>query len=80
MLGRAEGYRKTKLKCVSGRIWDVSDFWSSHFDFETFRHRFAAGYQRFSGRLAAEGLLEREEWLGSFYVDEPDDSAESTLA
>ncbi len=80
ILGRAEGYRKTELKCESSRTCEVRDVWRSHIEFEAFRERFAADYQRFSERLLAEGLIERQEWLGSFYEDESDDGAESTSA
>ena len=55
-----------------GRRYKVLDEWRSHEDFEAFRQEQQAGVERFKAFLAAEGLVERETVLGSFYQDDSD--------
>jgi hypothetical protein len=64
-----EGYVDTELRCESpaeGR-YRVLDFWNSHRQFEVFRERFAAEYERFNQLVSAEGLVDRQEVVGTYY-------------
>jgi len=73
-LRQSEGYIATEVKCesVSDGQYRVRDFWSGHRGFEIFRERFA----EFSGRLdrmIAEELVERQEFVGTYYEADGDD-------
>ncbi|MBI3485246.1 MAG: hypothetical protein HY012_08870, partial [Acidobacteria bacterium] len=60
---------------VERRYW-VRDFWSWHRYFELFRDRFAAEYVKFERLMAADGLVEREEFVGAYYEKERGDGDE----
>jgi hypothetical protein len=69
LLGRMNGYIETELQCESPaeRKYRVLDFWVSHWRFETFREKFAAEYDRFNELVSAEGLVERQQVVGTYY-------------
>jgi hypothetical protein len=48
------------------------DFWASHRDFEAFREKFAADYDRFNRQASEEDLVERQVLVGTYYTDEPE--------
>jgi hypothetical protein len=77
-LGRAKGYIETKIECESEaeRRYRVQDFWISHGSFEVFRETFAADYEKFERLLLAEGLVERELFVGAYYEKNPGDEDE----
>ena len=63
------GYIGSELRCESpaeGR-YRVLDFWSSHRQFEVFREKFAAEYEKFNQLVSAEGLVQRQEVVGTYY-------------
>jgi len=51
----------------------VRDFWSWHRAFEIFREKFQAEHERFEQLISAEGLVERQQFLGAYYVSEGGD-------
>jgi hypothetical protein len=59
----------TEIVCESQseRRYRVRDFWSWHRYFELFREHFTAEYERFEWLLAAEGLVERKQFVGAYY-------------
>jgi hypothetical protein len=67
-LRRSEGYRGTEIKCESQaeRRFRVLDFWTTHCDFEAFRSRFAADYDRFNRLVSEEGLVEKQVLVGTY--------------
>ena len=69
LLGRMSGYLDSELRCESlaERKYRALDFWTSHSKFESFRERFAAEYDRFNQLVSAEGLVERQEVVGTYY-------------
>ena len=71
-LSQSQGFLRTELKreSVVERQYRVLDFWSTHLAFEAFRERFADKYERFSGWLSGEGLVEREQLVGTYYTDD----------
>ena len=73
LLGRSKGYLKTEIRCESQtrRRYRVFDYWDSHFDFEDFRRMHAADIEQFGQWVRAEGLVEKELLLGSFYEERP---------
>jgi hypothetical protein len=78
-LWQAPGYIATEIVCESKaeRRYQVRDFWSWHRYFELFRDRFAAEYERFGRLVAADGVVEREEFVGAY--DEKDRGDEDEL-
>jgi len=72
LLGKAAGYLGSELICKSRaeRRYQALDYWTSHWEFEWFRERRQADCERFAHLVASEGLLEREVFLGAYYVDE----------
>lgn len=70
LLGRSPGYVKSKLSCESAteRLCKLRDVWTSHVEFETFREKYSVEYDRVKRLLIAEGLLEKQVWLASFYM------------
>jgi hypothetical protein len=70
-MGRGEGYLGSEIKCESQeqRQYKVLDFWVSHVEFERFRAKFAADCQRLDLAVAAAGLVERHETVGTYYED-----------
>jgi hypothetical protein len=69
ILLRADGYMETELRCESsqGTQYRVRDFWSWHRNFEVFRARFQAEFERFEEWLRSERLIEKEQFLGAYY-------------
>jgi hypothetical protein len=49
------------------RRYRVRDLWTWHRDFERFRSRFQAEYERFGSWVLSEGVVEKEEFLGAYY-------------
>ncbi len=81
-LGRMEGFVGTELRCESeteGR-YRVLDFWMSHWKFEVFREKFAAEYERFNRLVSAEGLVQRQEVVGTYYETDGGGGDESVPA
>ena len=50
----------------------VRDFWSWHRGFEIFRERFSEEYAQFD-RQITDGLVEKQEFVGSYYEAGGDD-------
>ena len=71
LLSRSTGFLETEVRCEEGSRYRVTDYWSSHLEFEAFRQRFSADVERFSRLILAEGLVESEALLGAFYEDWP---------
>ena len=71
LLNRSDGYLTTEVGCEPDSRYRVTDYWNSHVGFEAFRQRFATDVERFSRLLLAEGVVESETLLGSFYEDLP---------
>jgi heme-degrading monooxygenase HmoA len=55
------------------RRYRVFDRWSSHRAFEGFRRQRQQEYESFMRRMTADGLIERETVLGSFYEKDSGD-------
>jgi hypothetical protein len=53
----------------------LRDFWTTHLEFEAFREGFALEYRKFEQLqlLLAEGVVERQEIVGAYYVNEGSD-------
>jgi hypothetical protein len=81
LLYQAEGYQLTEAWCEDPQNaqYRVRDLWSWHRDFESFRGRFQAEYERFEGRLKLEGVIVKEQFLGAYYEDAPGDEDELVL-
>jgi hypothetical protein len=77
-LSRAEGYIDTMIECesVAERRYRIRDFWTWHRNFEVFRQKFAVEYERFEGLISAEGLVEREQFVGAYYENRHGDEDE----
>jgi hypothetical protein len=73
LLGKAAGFLGSELTCKSRteRRYRACDSWTSHWEFEWFRKRRQVDCERFVQLVASEGLLEREIFLGAYYVNEP---------
>jgi hypothetical protein len=69
------GYVTTEVRCESlvEKRYRVLDFWTSHRGFEVFREKLANEYERFNRLISAEGLVQRQEVVGTYYVDESGD-------
>jgi len=69
------GMIRTEFWCESlvERRYRVRDFWTTHLEFEVFRERFALEYGKFEQLLLAEGVVERQEIVGAYYVNEGSD-------
>jgi hypothetical protein len=68
-LRQGPGYIGTEVEFESQveRRYRVRDFWSGHRDFERFREKFAAEYERFERLIMIEGLFERQQFVGAYY-------------
>jgi len=53
--------------------------WGWHRDFEVFRARFQAEYERFGNWILSEGLVEKEQFLGAYYEKFDDGSDEDLV-
>jgi hypothetical protein len=49
------------------RRYRIRDFWSSHIWFEVFRERFAAECDKFNLLIVNDGLVEKQELVGTYY-------------
>jgi hypothetical protein len=75
LLGKAREYLDTEIECespVEGR-YRVRDFWKSHLGFEGFRERFVVEYEKFDRLIVAEGLIEKQQLVGEYYLGEGSD-------
>ena len=72
-LRRAPGYVGTDIEPESRteRRYRVRDFWNWHHDFELFREKGSADYERFERLISAEGLIERDHFIGAYYESRP---------
>jgi hypothetical protein len=57
----------------------VRDFWSWHRNFEIFRARYQAEFERFEQWLWSERLIEKEQFLGAYYEKFEDGSEEDSV-
>jgi hypothetical protein len=69
LLRRSDGYLLTEVACESVEFaeYRVKDFWVWHRSFERFRDRFQAEFEKFESWLRAEGVIEKQEFLGAYY-------------
>jgi hypothetical protein len=76
----AEGYLFTEVWCEvpEARQYRVKDNWMGHRDFERFRDRMQAEFEKFEAWIRAEGLIEKEQFLGAYY-EKFDDGSEEDL-
>ena len=67
----------TEFWCESPQLsqYRVKDFWSWHRNFEVFRARFQAEFERFEEWLRSEGFVEKEQFLGAYY-EKPEDGSD----
>jgi hypothetical protein len=74
-LAAQAGMIRTEFWCESPveRRYRVRDFWTTHLEFEAFREGFALEYRKFEQLLLAEGVVERQEIVGAYYVNEGSD-------
>ena len=61
------------LESAVERRYRVRDFWMAHAEFEAFRTRFAVECGKFEQLLLAEGVVERQEIVGAYYLNEGSD-------
>ena len=81
MLYQADGYLLTEAWCESPEAsqYRVRDFWIWHRNFEVFRARFQAEFERFEEWLLSEGLIQKEQFLGAYYQKFEDGSEEDLV-
>jgi hypothetical protein len=81
LLFAAEGYLFTEIWCEvpETRQYRVKDSWAWHRNFERFRDRFQAEFERFEQWLRSEGLTEKEQFLGAYYEKLDDGSGEDSV-
>jgi hypothetical protein len=75
LLSRARGYLDTEIEResqVEGQF-RVRDFWKSHMSFEVFRERFVVECEKFNRLIMAEGLIQKQQLVGEYYLDEGSD-------
>jgi hypothetical protein len=79
LLRKADGYLLTEISCESVELaqYRVKDFWNRHRSFEYFRDWFQAEFEKFAGWLRAEGVIDKQEFLGAYY--EKSDGGEEDL-
>jgi len=81
---KSSEFLETELVCESRSElrYRTFDYWRSHLGFERFRERHQADFERLNLLIAAEGMLQKELLLGTFYIDDSDfeDGADLTLA
>jgi hypothetical protein len=80
LLYQADGYLLSQVWCESPELAQhrVKDFWNWHRNFENFRARFRAEYERFGDWIRSDGIVESEQLLGTYY-EEPGGEDESVL-
>ena len=78
LLYEAEGYLLTEVWCEvpEARQYRVRDSWMWHRDFERFRDRMQAEFEKFEAWIRTRGLVEREQFLGAYYRNFDDGSEE----
>ena len=71
----AIGYINTEVRseALAERRYRVRDFWKSHTSFEAFRERSAVKYEKLNQLIVADGLIERQQLVGEYYVDDDTD-------
>jgi heme-degrading monooxygenase HmoA len=76
LLMTVDGYRGSEgfLWSAAERRYRVFDRWSSHWAFEGFRRQRQQEYESFMQRMLADGLIEKELLLGSFYEKDSGDT------
>jgi hypothetical protein len=76
----AEGYLFTEVWCEVPEIrqYRVKDSWIGHRDFELFRDRMQAEFEKFEAWIRAEGFIEKEQFLGAYY-EKLDDGSDDDL-
>jgi hypothetical protein len=81
LLYKADGYLLSECRCESPQSlqYRVRDLWSWHRNFEIFRARFHAEFERFEEWLRSERLIEKEQFLGAYYERFKDDGSEEDL-
>jgi hypothetical protein len=69
LLREADGYLETEVWCEDPgtRQYRVKDFWVWHRNFENFRSWFQSEYERFEDWLCSDRLIEKEQFLGTYY-------------
>ena len=77
MLYEADGYLLSECWCEAPQSlrYRVIDYWNWHRNFEVFRARFHGEFERFEEWLRSEGLIEKEQFLGTYY-EKPEDGSE----
>jgi hypothetical protein len=80
LLHGAEGYLFTEVWCELPEVrqYRVKDSWAWHRNFERFRDRFHAEFEKFEQWLRSEGLIVKEHFLGAYY-EKSDDGSEEDL-
>ena len=72
LVTRVGGFIRSEVRQESTdeRQYRVLDFWKSHLDFEFFRWRFQAECEKFDQLLQLEGLVEKQQLVGTYYLDD----------
>ncbi len=75
LLRLGSGYIATEVECEIPleRRYRVRDFWAGHSKFELFRQQYAREYEHFDRLISANGLIERQQFLGGYYEDSDGD-------
>jgi hypothetical protein len=78
ILGRWPQYLGSDLREDSEveRRFRLFDYWESHSSFEEFCRSHQSEIDRLDRLIADEGIVDRKELLGMFYMDGPDDQDE----
>ena len=81
MLYEADGYLGTEMWCEVPviRQYRVKDYWAWHRNFERFRGRLQAEFERFENWIRSEGLIEKEQFLGAYHEKFDDGSDENLV-
>jgi hypothetical protein len=79
LLKRSAGYVRSDLQCEGEGQYRLRDFWTSHWEFESFRAAFVKELDEFNRQLREEGLIEREWLIGSYYVADDDNGEEGLV-
>jgi hypothetical protein len=75
LLSKARNYLDTEIECespVEGR-YRVRDFWKSHLALESFRKQFVVEYKKFDRLMMTEGLIQKQQLVGEYYLGEGSD-------
>ncbi|MFL6437102.1 MAG: hypothetical protein ACJ71Q_05945 [Terriglobales bacterium] len=73
-LKRSRSYLGSQLwlESKTERRFQLRDFWQSHVGFEAFRAIHQLDCHRLEQLIAREQLVAREEFVGAFYVNDPE--------